>query len=96
MEKIYAKAANHFVKGVVVYCKSADSICYYESTYTNKVAKEDLIALFKNGELIVKDGDNFYSPTELVVASGYAAAKVVAIASTTAAYKTFGSEGYTA
>lgn len=95
MEKISAKYDEKFVKGAVLYYKSADSILYYESAFTNKVSKADLVNLFKKGLVIVNDGTDLVRPVKLSVSTNYAAVSYVNVASSTASVVNFYSDGYT-
>lgn len=97
MEKIFGVAKEKYLRGVVLYFKSADSILYYESTFKNKVAKADLVNMFNKGTLVVNDGTNFVRPTVLTVSDNYAAVTHTTVgASDKAVATSFYSEGYSA
>ena len=97
MTNIFARSNEQYLNGVVFYLKAADVILYKESTYTNKVSKEELANAFRKGILIVDDGTNIVRPDGCTLGDTYTTVFYTTVGASDKAVKTcFYSDGYVA
>lgn len=109
MKTLFGKAWEKYVRGVVLYVGpdpegiGGNVYLYYDKddsaalpTYSNIVPKEDLINLFKHGEVVIDYGSGgFIRPMGLDISDNYAGVSYVGEgAGGTLSIKYYYSEGY--
>lgn len=95
-KKIWAKSEEKLCKAVVLYADTNSFLCT-DAEKQHKVAKDDLVDLFKKGLVLVDAGEGtFHKPMTMTIADAYAAVSVVTVGSSTTTNTVFYSEGYTA